>query len=324
MPDALPSIDEIAQNLANGKTPEEAGAATEVPADVSADPATPEATEVTTETKPETEAKPAETADPKKDASAARFAALARREREARALKDAQERRAQEIEAKAKELADAEMRLKAARQNPLELLKEAGLTYADVTAAMLGQHKPKEPDPVDLKLDERVKPLSDDLAELKKAKDEITQALQELQAHRVEIAKREVRQAIEATAKDGGFEYINALGTEAYTLVEDVIAQYYKKHKRILNYNEACDKVERYYEERAQKLLATSKVQSRFASASTPQKTQTPQRTSPPAKESKTLTQSLSQGTRAKPDVDKMSNRDALEFLASTLKYVKD
>lgn len=262
--------------------------------------------------------------EPKKDVAAARFAALARREREARQLREEADNRVKAAEERERKLAEQDERRRAIK-NPLDLLKEHGYSYADATQAVLGGYKPAEPDPVSTKLDEKLNPVAEQVKQLKQAQDEITQALQEIQKHRVEIAQREVRQAIEQTAKEGSYEFIANVGDEAYTLVQDVISEFYKKHKRILNYNEACDRVEKYYEDRFETLAKASKVQSRLVPAT---QIQAPAKPNPasvkPAKESKTLTQSLSTSARAKTDIDKLSKADALAQLAATLRYTHD
>lgn len=261
---------------------------------------------------------------PKKDPASARFAALARREREARQKQADAENRAKAVEDRERQLLERETRLKAVK-NPLDLLKEHGYSYADATQAILGGYKPAEPDPVDTKLSEKLNPVSEQVAELRKAQAEALAAIEELKAHRVEVARREVRQSIQAAAQEGGFEYINVMGDEAYTLVEDVIGEHYKKYKRILSYTEACDRVERYYDEKAQKLRATKKYNAAASTAAPSTKTPTKPSNAPvSAKESKTLTNSLSASARAKIDIDKLGKNDAIAQLAGQLRYLND
>ncbi len=263
----------------------------------------------------------------KKDPQAARFAALARREKEARQYRQEAEQRVKDIEAREKAIQERETRLTAAKKHPLELLKEHGYSYADATQAVLGNYKTPEVDPIVSKVDEKLNPLTEQMTQLREAQEQINSSLQELQKHRVEIAQREVRQAIESTAKDNGFDFIVAAGDEAYGLVQDVITAFYQKHKRILNYNEACDRVEKYYQERFDKLAAAPKVQSRFVPSATQSKVTVKPIGSVPvksAKESKTLTQSLNTSARAKTDIDSLSRNDALAELATRLRYIPD
>jgi hypothetical protein len=256
---------------------------------------------------------------PKKDPQAARFAALARRDREARQRIQDAENRLKMAEEREKQIQERETRLAAAKKHPIDLLKEHGYSYADATQAMLGNYKPAEPDPVDTKLSEKLNPLSKQVEELKAVQDQVQASLLELQKYRVEIAQRELRQSIEEAAKQGEFKYVEALGDEAYALVQDVITEFYKKHKRILNYDEACGRVDKYYKDRYSKLASVSAVPAPSATQKTPPVKPSANKS---AKESKTLTNSLTQSNRATVDVDAMSPAEARAYLATKLRFL--
>lgn len=262
----------------------------------------------------------------KRDPAAARFAALAKRDREVRQRAQEAEQRQAAIEARERAIQERESRLAAAKKHPLDLLKEHGYTYQDATQAVLGGYTPKEPDPTDAKLDERLSPMAAEFAEMKKTLAERDAVLSELQRRAVESAQREVRQSIETAAVESGCEFITKIGDEAYVLVQDVISEHYKKYKRILNYSEACGRVEKYYEDRFEKLASAPKVQSRLAPTTekNPKAPSSKTPVNPPAKESpKTLTQSLSSGgNRAKIDVDKLNKHEAIEYLTTQLRFI--
>ncbi len=334
----LPTLEEVAAQFTKDFSPEvDAVVATEenvnpekiVVADVQTDEEKAasledEATRIAKEAQTETVKKPVEK-EPKRDPQAARFAALARRDRELRQRQTEADQRIAAAEARERAAQERETRLASAKKHPLDLLKEHGFTYQDATTAVLGNYTPKEPDAVDTKLDERLSPMAAEFAEMKTKLAERDAVLNELQRRAVESAQREVRQSIETAAVESGCEFIAKIGDEAYVLVQDVISEHYKKYKRILNYSEACGRVEKYYEDRFEKLASAPKVQSRLA-PTTEKNPKAPLSKTPvsTAKEPpQTLTQSLSSGSnRAKIDVDKLNKQDALAYLTTQLRFL--
>ncbi len=258
--------------------------------------------------------------EPKKDPAAGKFAALARREREARQREEAAQRRMAEIEERAKAIDEKELRISAAKR-PTEILKAHGISYADVTQDVLGDYNAPEPDPMDVKLSERLTPLAEENKALKADLAKMQEQLASIQSDRVEVAKREVAQAIQQSARDGGCELIEAVGDEAYTLVQEVIRNFWHQHKKVLSYREACDKVEEYYVNAVSKLVETPKMKSRYA----PPTPTAPSKSSPKkevAERPNTLTQSLTQGKSAtRPDIDKLPKHEALAVLATQLRF---
>ena len=114
---------------------------------------------------------------------------------------------------------------------------------------------------------------------------------------------------------------IHQFGDEAYDLVKDVIVEYWNENKKMLDYAEAADIVESYYErEYLEKIALTKKLKSRSPTAKTavePSKPKVPKE----AKEPSTLTNSLTSGSEAKVDLDKMSKADAIAYLAKKLQF---
>lgn len=276
------------------------------------------AEEVVDDTPPEDDAPPPPKEEPKKDFMAAKFAALSRREKQAREREQELERRQAEVEARLAAAAEREAKVGAAKR-PLDILKAHGFKYEDVTEDYLGVYKEPEKDPADVKLDERLSPVTKEMETLKTQLEEARNLLAEFQQERQQRAMQEVDSAIVSTAKENGHECMLAAGDEAVALVKEVITQFYHKNKKVLSYAEACDRVEAYYTDRASKFAETEKIRSKFASASvTPAKQK-------PASEAKerpnTLTQAHSSGSRAKPNVDEMPKSDALAFLTSQLRY---
>lgn len=264
---------------------------------------------------------PAEPAEqPKKDPMASRFAAIARREKEFRAEKQAFERRAQDMEQRMKQIEEREQKIGSAKR-PTEILKAHGFSYQDATQDVLGAYQEPERDPLDVKLEEKLTPIDARMKSLDEKIAQYEKALADIQSERSQAAARELQSSIRDAAKTGGFELIVEVGDAAYGLVQDVMVEYAKKHNKVLNYDEACDIVEKYYESFAEKFASTQKIKSRFA-APQPAPTQKSPVQKSEAKESpKTLTNSLSQASRAKPNVDEMSKQDALAYLATQLRF---
>lgn len=253
----------------------------------------------------------------KKDFLAPKFAALTRKEREVREREQQAQRRIEEIEARARVIEEREGAIKAAKR-PSDILKAHGLSYADVTADVLGSYEEPEADPIDEKLTPFHKQNEELKAQLKLMQDQLVQ----LQTDRLEQAQQAMRQEITSTAQSNGHELLLAVGDEAYTLVELVRQNYAQTHRKILPIKDACDKVEEYYVNAVSRLAETPKMKSRFAPPA-PQAQSKPKPVVPATQERpKTLTQSLSQGTSAtKPNYDSMAKQDAIEHLATLIKF---
>jgi len=252
------------------------------------------------------------------DKTAARFAAIARREKEVRAAelayKQAQVAREQEIARKEQALAEREERLKSAK-DPLSVLKAHGFSYDDATQHAIGAWKTPEVDPLDVKLNERLNPVQERLSEV----DQLRQRIAQLEEDRVNRADAEWTNTINDTLKSGECEFTLSMGQEGIDTVKEVQRQHYQKFKNYLSYSDACARVEQYYSEWADKLANTQKYKTKVAP---PQNGATKQVPKIEAKSAPTLTQAHSSASRAKPDLDKMSSRDAIAYLASNvLKY---
>jgi hypothetical protein len=322
----LPTIDEIVANVqaAQAKPAETAPAAE--PASVAAvAPAETVPTEsaaepVATETPAPAAAAPAPSKE--EELASRRFAALSRKERELRQKEQEAQARVTAAEARAKELEEREKRFQDLKKSPLKVLKDLGISYADLTQDAIGAYKEPEVDPTE----KRFQDLQSKIDEAARVKEELAQYKAANEQREVEAALRDVMDTIKETASDEKYEYIQTLGDEAYSLVKDVMAEYYQQHQKLLDYSEACDIVEKYYEEGVvAKLTSTKKVKSRFT-ASAPAKVEAPKATPTPKEVSgrpTTLTNAAaSAASKAKPDIDKMSKQEALSLLANQLRFI--
>lgn len=315
----LPSIDDIASQIQKG-SPREA-ASPEINVNAAA-PTDPEA--VATNASPKEDVPVTE----KKDPMAAKFAALARREKEARARAEQADRAAQEnatlrqqIEQRAKDMDERERQIREAKR-PSDVLKAHGLTYADVTNDVLGSYEAPEPDPVDAKLTEKLTPIETENKALREQLSQMQSTLADIQTERAQIHQQRLRDEITRVARESGHEMILEVGDEAYTLVQLVQQDFKQRYARDLSFQEACDKVEAYYDSAVTRLANTPKFKSRLASPSATPVKPNPVKSREAAERPTTLTNALSQGSRAKTvDIDKLPKHEALAHLATQLRY---
>lgn len=310
---ASPSIEELAAQLA---------AANPASKPASETPDAPEVVAPVVEVPPE----PVKTPVKKPDLESSRFAALSKREREARQREADAKQRLAVLENRQKELVERETRIKGAG-TPLEILKAHGYKYEDATMEAVGAFKPREVDPMDSKLQTALNPVSGEVAELKKQLTETFEVVKQLQADRVAGIQHQVMREFKEAAESGGYEYVLAYGQEALNLAKDIALRHKANTGRLLTYNESLDIVEGYYSKKAEAIAATKKFQSRLTqpaqnpASSKPTNPVSPAKSEPtPTKPAvRTLTQSHSQTNRARPDLEKMSDRDALDWIASNV-----
>lgn len=250
---------------------------------------------------------------PKDDSWSKKFAAMTRLDKKRRDAERALAQKQQEFEQRVSAFEAREaQRLKIS--NPIEALKHHGYSYEDAAYAVLGMPPQKEVDPVDQKVRGALDPMDKRLAEVQEKLDAVNKATEALQAAQAQQQTREIMFAIKSTADKGEYPYIQGMGDEAVQGVYDIMVAYYQKHKQYLTYKQACDRLEGYYK-RIGSVGNTKKDTVPAATVQTKQLTESPQ--------SKTLTQSHNNsGTRTKPNIDEMSDREAKEFLAkNVLKY---
>lgn len=152
------------------------------------------------------------------------------------------------------------------KSNPLAVLQEAGVSYDDLTQAILGNQS----DPKLAALEAEIKALKEGTD--KRFSDNTTQQEQ--------AALSEMRREATLLAKEGpAYELVRE--TNSIPDVMQLIERTYKETGEILDVSEAMEEVENYLVEEALKLSKASKVQSKLA----PQQTQ-----QLPPKQMKTLT----------------------------------
>lgn len=244
---------------------------------------------------------------------AKRFAALSHKEREIRQRQQEMQRREAEIQRREAEVA---ARASVKPKSPLEALKAAGFSYQEAMTEVLGQPIPEKPvDPVE----QRFSSVEDKLKKVEEVEKRLNDWETSLKQRERDNLKTQVRAAITNTvAQDADkYEFISIHGEEGINLVFDVMEEHYvKNNQETLSFGAACDLVENWYEDRAKKLAAAKKLKSQ-AAVPTQAKAETPKKTST------TLTQADST-TATKPikDINKLSREDALEEIASQIRFL--
>jgi hypothetical protein len=253
--------------------------------------------------------------EPKKDPLSVKFGALARRERELRTQQVEFNRKMADFEARA--AAQAATPAPAAPKSALEALKQYGFKYSDATEEVIHGRKEPEVDP----LDARFKPLQEKLGAVERLEQKLAQMEQAAAAKEQAVQYEAAMAQIDQELTSGDYQIARALGDQARDLVRDTIVEYYNVNQKMLDYSEACDIVEKWYDENVvAPILATEKVKSRLAP---PAPKVTPTQSAPAKKpERTTLTNSLNSGGQATIDIDKMSKDDALSHLAKRLQYI--
>lgn len=309
---SLETIEQVAERLAGGTT-----------SDPVLEQALKEEPVEEEEVKEEVEAVEAPKPAPKKDPASARFGALARKEKELRTQMSEFERRMKEFEAKEAAIREKEARFQQAKR-PVDKLKELGYTYADITQDLLGNYEEPAPDPVD----EKLKPHQERWAKVESESEKLAREVESLKQQltlkdQQETYKQVVTEIKTVLADEEKYELTNAMGDEGMQLIQEVILEYFRQNEEILDYAEACDIVEKYYEDEIMnRVLSTKKLKSRVAPAPQPAaKPATKPAATKEAKESNTLTQAHSTGSKANINLDEMSKEDAIEYLAKRLQY---
>lgn len=259
---------------------------------------------------------PAPVVEAPKDPLSVKFGALARKERELRSQQAEFNRKMAEFNAK---VAATPAPAPATRPaSALEALKQFGFKYSDATDEVItGRATPVAPeDP----LDARLRPISEKLDTVAKLEAKLA-ALEAAAAQKEQNAAYDSAMAqIDEAIGSGGYEFVQALGDQARDLVRDTIVEYYNVNQKMLDYSEACDIVEKWYDENVvAPILNTAKVKSRLAPPPKP----TPTQSSPQKKpERTTLTNSLSTGGQATIDLDKMSKDEAIAHLSKKILFI--
>lgn len=231
------------------------------------------------------------------DPLSSQYAILARKEKALRAKQQQQEQaikaREEALAAREAEIARAGEQYKSGyikadtlKNNPLQALAEAGISYDDLTQQILNQGS------VDPRVNAQFEALQAEIKALReeKAKEREAQNSQQTEAYNRAVAK------IAADTKklvftDPAYEMIKA--TNSVNDVVELIKEHHKETGEVLSVEEAAQQVEDYLVEQAIKLTKAEKIRKQFESVAPKQveaaKPQTP--ASPPAQAKQTQPQ---------------------------------
>jgi len=184
-----------------------------------------------------------------------RFALLARKEQDLLRKQQAVRQQQAQLARQAEELRAFEQAKKQALLNPLDAIKQLGLTYEQITEFVLNDNKPTP--------NAEVMSVRQELEEFKRAQREEQEKLLEQTR---EMQTREQQAIIESFREEVG-EYVSQ-HVETYeltnlyggaNLVSDVIEEHFKQSGKLLTIPEAAKLVEEHYEDLARKAQQTKK-----------------------------------------------------------------
>lgn len=206
------------------------------------------------------EVKPEVAVPEKNESLSSQFAALAKKEKRIVSKQQELEARNKELEEKLQKYEQFEAKKKTAKENPLDFLSEAGLTYDELTEFMLNGGKPKEKDKV-TELEQRFNDLISKSEQEKKEREELeTKRLQEQEEKVIQQFKDSVKKHI-ADKKDA-YELVNLY--DAQDLVISTIEAHYEKTQQILDTDTAAELVEKHLEDEVKKLANANKFKDKF------------------------------------------------------------
>lgn len=223
--------------------------------------------------------------EPKDDRFAAKFAALSRKEKAMR-----QQMQLIEVERKAAEALKTKYETEYSpyknlatriKQEPLKILEENGIKFADLAKMILeNEGKPTEDMVAKNALGDLKSEIEQLKAQLKAQKEEEVEKVKEIEKKKHEQVLNnfvgEIKDHVDGAADK--YELIRA--NDAVELVYNVIEQYHADTGEILDTEKAAEQVEAYLEEEAKKLFELSKFKKNGAAAQEkPSATPQPSRT---------------------------------------------
>ena len=247
----------------------------------------------------EAPSEPAKPEEPKADPTDPRMIQLARRERALRAKAQQQEQafkaREAALAAKEAELATQGQAYQSGyiakdmlKTSPLQALAEAGVTYDDLTQAVLNQQ------PVNPQVEATISRLEAKIKQLEAANEEGKKSSISQQQAAYDAAVKQIKSDVsKLVSADPAFETVKA--TNSVNDVVELIEETYKKDGTLLGVEEAAQMVEDYLLEEAMKLTRIEKIKKRLGQ--TAQSQETPKAQPPQPKQQstmKTLTNAVS------------------------------
>lgn len=221
------------------------------------------------------------------DRFAPKFAALSRKEKTLRDTEKTLKQKEAEVQAREKALIEREAQVKARNQlkkeKPLQYLEEEGLTYDEITQAVLNNGEipaEKKQEHIIAALQSEVSKLNSKLEEREKkeldAKEEQErQSAEQKYSERIEGFKTEIKTFVDGSGEETYELLKSGLFNQATNPVEaiyDVILEHYETTKakssegvgEVLDVKQAADLLEQWLEKESEKIAKTKKFKSKL------------------------------------------------------------
>jgi hypothetical protein len=202
-----------------------------------------------------------------KERSSERFAALARKEAEVFRKAQAVRQQQAEIARQAEEIRAYQVAKQQAKLNPLDALKQLGLTYEELTEYVLNDNKPT-PTAEMAVLKQEIESFKRQTEEERRREMESRRAAEvEQQQQIVEAFREEVRDYVSQHTET--YELTSLY--DGANLVHEVIEEHFRQSGKLMGIPEAAKLVEEHYEDLARKAQATKKFAATQQKAASPQ-----------------------------------------------------
>jgi hypothetical protein len=240
---------------------------------------------------PAVEAAPVEQKPQEKDQFAEKLELLTRKQQNIWREQKKFEAERQKFEQERKEYEAWKQKKSTAKQNPLEYLSEAGLSYDELTNFMLNGGKPTEKDELAALRDEFNRLREEQAKEKEEIKNQQTQAQKQAEAQAIESFKEEITSFIEQNKEKYELSAQREATEDIFTTINDAftiaINEWNKNGQegempKPMSIQEAADVVEDFYEKEVLRLAQANKLKTKLginqdqgAAAKQPSKTLT-------------------------------------------------
>jgi hypothetical protein len=166
----------------------------------------------------------------------------------------------QDLEKRLERVEQIEAKFQNMQKDPLSMMEEAGVTYEDLTSSYLDSLGDRTKTESEVILD-KINMLESQVTEQASAQQHRDEELHKAdQARKYNSAMGEISSFVGENSSK--YELVNKM--DAADLVLNVIGEHYSNTKEILDMDKACQAVEEYYEEEADRYLASEKIMSKF------------------------------------------------------------
>lgn len=210
-----------------------------------------------------------------KERASDKFAVLARKEAELYRRQQAVKHQQAELARQAEEIRAFQDMKRNARLNPVDALKQLGLTYEEITEYLMNDNKPTP--------QAEVLSVKQELEEFKRQQQAEQKRILEEQRAAAEAEQQAIVEQFHEEVSDYVTQHADTYELTALyggaNLVWQVIEENFKQTQKLMSIPEAAKLVEEHYEELARKAQATKKfaaTQQKAASPQAPTQTQAP------------------------------------------------